>query len=113
MSKPVNKNGMWCPLWRAKTEKSCHTCQFWSPLRRIRRGEETVEYECAIVAQLELQSITVVRLDEMTKANHESRNAFIDFKKSILKLVSMLYTLRPHAEQITARSIEDKSDGKG
>jgi hypothetical protein len=98
MSKPINERGGVCPLHNKYTNKVCHTCEWYVPVRRTKGPSTHIEYACSIPVFAELQSFGLARMDEVVKSNNEARNAFLDFKASILKLVTMLFNLRPHAD---------------
>lgn len=111
MSKPKNNDGLYCPFWQRPTAKVCDTCTFYTKMRRTTRDGVAEEWKCAINGALEAQTLALHKLDAITRSNDGARNAFVDFKQSMLRLISMLYQLRPHARE--PLQIEDKSDGKG
>lgn len=111
MSKPRNNDGFYCPFWKKPTAKVCDTCTFYTQMKRTTPEGQQIEWRCAINGALEAHTMSLRKLDAVVKSNDHARNAFVDFKQSMLRLISMLYQLRPHARE--PLQLEDKSDGKG
>lgn len=89
-NKPINDDGMVCPFLNRYTAKACHNCALWMPLNRIKGGQPTVEWHCAIRANVEFANLIAIKTDEQIKATQQTRNAFLDFKDSLLRLFQLL-----------------------
>lgn len=47
---PRGPEGLYCPLWRDRMSKRCHTCPMWTQIRgrNPMTGEDTDQWMCAV-----------------------------------------------------------------
>jgi hypothetical protein len=73
--KPINDSGNYCPLWRSKTVKVCHTCELYVQVigENPQTGERMDRWECAYVQNVVMQ-IEVGR--QVRTGAHETNRLF-------------------------------------
>ena len=78
MEKPRGPSDQYCPQWRQKMSKVCHTCHWWQsmPVDDGKGGVRDI-YGCAVVLQLALQRDTVIAARGAQKAHESWRNEIV------------------------------------
>jgi hypothetical protein len=85
--KPKNEGPNWCPLWKAKCSKVCHTCEFWAPMDLVQGNHTRTEYKCAFVWAAATEVMSHSRLDGIQRATEQVRNQFAEFRGSLVALI--------------------------
>lgn len=95
-SKPINDSGLFCPLWRRKTEKVCHTCELWRALpvgRSLPGGKLTDvhdQWACAYVLSVGVGVEIVKSVDGVQKAEESFRNqAWSESQQNLRDIVQL------------------------
>lgn len=80
MSKPMCDSHEFCPLWKMKRHRVCHTCALYVHIRgqNPQTGEEMDRWDCSL-ALMPMLTIENSRQAHMTNASVQSmRNEIID-----------------------------------
>ena len=86
MSKPANRSGMTCPLWRKPCAKVCHTCEFWEQIRgkHPQTGHDMDHWGCTLKLHTLLQiehtlatRQTTASIDQLRKEVHANADQSI------------------------------------
>jgi hypothetical protein len=92
--KPIARADTWCPFWKQRTSKVCHTCAFYLPIAmeaKHPQGNERADvWDCAIKHQLLVQLDTGRRVERAAAEGEKTANEMHGFRRSVVGLVSAL-----------------------
>ena len=76
MGKPINDSNEYCPLWRKKVDRVCHTCPWYQEVKGVNpnTGDNVSKWECAIAMFPMLQIETSQQMRQAGAATESFRN---------------------------------------